>query len=68
MAKRNDTRDSNTPVVNASQRLTVSFYQDDNPETLWIRLHGSGLKQAGFMPNVPVRVRVMKGCLMITSD
>ncbi|WP_414648906.1 SymE family type I addiction module toxin [Collimonas sp.] len=33
-----------------------------------MRLHGSGLKQAGFMPNVPVRVRVMKGCLMITSD
>jgi len=68
MAKRNSTRDSNTPVVNAAQRLTVSFYQDDNPETLWIRLHGSGMKQTGFKPNSTVRVRVMTGCLMITCD
>ncbi|HWW06826.1 hypothetical protein [Collimonas sp.] len=68
MAKRNDTRDSNTSTVNAAQRLTVSFYQDDNPETLWIRLHGSGVAQTDFSPNATVRVRVMTGCLMITSD
>ena len=68
MAKRNDTRDSNTSVVNEAERLTVSFYQDDNPETLWIRLHGSDLKRTGFAPNATVRVRVMTGCLMITSD
>ncbi|HWW07374.1 SymE family type I addiction module toxin [Collimonas sp.] len=68
MAKRNDTRHSSTSTVNAAQRLTVSFYQDDNPETLWIRLHGNGIKQTGFSPNATVRVRVMTGCLMITSD
>jgi toxic protein SymE len=68
MAKQDDTRDSNTSAVNAAQRLTVSFYQDDDPEALWIRLHGSGIKQTGFSPNATVRVRVMTGCLMITSD
>ncbi|WP_211455274.1 SymE family type I addiction module toxin [Collimonas antrihumi] len=68
MAKRNSTRDSSTSIVNAAQRLNVSFYQDDDPETLWIRLHGNGIKQTGFNPNANVRVRVMTGCLMITSD
>ncbi|SFI24110.1 toxic protein SymE [Collimonas sp. OK307] len=68
MAKRNSTRDTSTSIVNATQRLNVSFYQDDDPETLWIRLHGNGIKQTGFTPNANVRVRVMTGCLMITSD
>jgi len=68
MAKRNSTRDSSTSIVNAAQRLNVSLYQDDDPETLWIRLHGNGIKQTGFSSNANVRVRVMPGCLMITSD
>ncbi|WP_367379811.1 SymE family type I addiction module toxin [Collimonas arenae] len=50
------------------QRLTVSFYQEDDSEILWIRMLGPRLKRAGFAPNTPLRVRIMKGCLMITSD
>ena len=68
MAKRNSTRDISTSIVNPAQRLNVSFYQDNDPETLWIRLQGNGIKQTGFSPNANVRVRVMSGCLMITTD
>lgn len=69
MAKRNNTRDCGTSVAPATaERLAVSFYQEDDPATLWIRLHGSGLKRAGFSPDADVRVRVMTGCLLITSD
>jgi toxic protein SymE len=49
-------------------RLNVSFYQEENREVLWIRLCGKGIKQTGFSPHFPVRVRVMGGCLMITSN
>lgn len=69
MAERNSTRDRGTSVVPAtSERLTVSFYQDDDPKTLWVRLHGTGLSETGFNPNATVRVRLMRGCLLITSD
>jgi Toxin SymE, type I toxin-antitoxin system len=69
MAKRNHTRDLRTPTTDdPEQRLTVSFYQDDNPDALWIKLCGAGLKQAGFAPQSSVRVRIMPGCLLITSN
>jgi toxic protein SymE len=69
MAKRNHTRDLRTPTTDDPvQRLTVSFYQDDNPDTLWIKLYGAGLKQAGFAPQSCVRIRIMPGCLLITSN
>ncbi|WP_081466376.1 SymE family type I addiction module toxin [Collimonas fungivorans] len=54
-------------AANIQNRLTVSFYQEDDPEILWIRLRGAGLKRAGFAPHSPLRVRIMSGCLMITS-
>ncbi|NKI71775.1 SymE family type I addiction module toxin [Collimonas pratensis] len=67
MAKRNHTRDLRTPTTDdPAQRLTVSFYQDDNPDTLWIKLCGAGLEQAGFSPLTPVQVRIMRGCLLVT--
>ena len=69
MAKRNHTRDLRTPTTDdPAQRLTVSFYQDDNPDALWIKLCGASLKQAGFAPQSSVRVRIMSGCLLITSN
>jgi toxic protein SymE len=33
----------------------------------WIQLKGYWLQQAGFEINTPVRVRVMKGCLVLTT-
>lgn len=69
MAKRNHTRDLCTPTTDDPvQRLTVSFYQDDNPDTLWIKLCEAGIKQTGFAPQTPVHVRLMPGCLVITSN
>lgn len=34
----------------------------------WIQLKGDWLQQAGFEINTPVKVRVMKGCLVLTAE
>jgi toxic protein SymE len=34
----------------------------------WIQLKGHWLQQAGFEINTPVKVRVMNGCLVLTTD
>jgi hypothetical protein len=33
----------------------------------WIQLKGYWLQQAGFAINTPVKVRVMNGCLVLTT-
>ena len=70
MAKRNDTRDA--PVLDRVGRkerfLTVSIYPESIPRLPWIRLRGLWLEQAGFVPQTRIRVRVMRGCLVITTD
>ena len=45
----------------------IEFYED-LPPAPWIRLSGRWLEQAGFLPRSRVRVRVMRGCLVITTD
>jgi hypothetical protein len=34
----------------------------------WIQLKGYWLQQAGFTINTPVKVRVMDGCLVLTTE
>jgi len=34
----------------------------------WIQLKGYWLQQAGFGINTPVKVRVMEGCLVLTTE
>lgn len=72
MAKRNHTRKRVVPMrstaVKHERFLTVTLYPQANAKTPWIRLRGLWLLQAGFSPRMRVRVRVMKGCLVITSD
>lgn len=34
----------------------------------WIRIQGKWLEQAGFTIHTRVRIRVMKGCLVLTTD
>jgi toxic protein SymE len=34
----------------------------------WIQLKGHWLQQAGFEINTPVKVRVMDGCLVLTTQ
>ncbi|WP_211462175.1 SymE family type I addiction module toxin [Collimonas silvisoli] len=60
--------------------ITVAKFPEANPEQMisnnpfcrlpksWIRLHGLWLRQAGFLPNDRIRVRVMPGCLVITHE
>jgi toxic protein SymE len=48
--------------------LTVSLYPEQRPRSPWIRLRGLWLKQAGFAPQARVRVRIMQGCLVITTE
>ena len=48
--------------------LTVQLYPERRPRLPWIRLRGLGLKQAGFTPQARIRVRVMQGCLVITTE
>jgi len=69
MAKRNDTRDSPTSKGGKQERfLTVTLYPEARPKIPWIRLRGLWLQQAGFAPQARIRVRVMTGCLVITTE
>ena len=48
--------------------LTVQLYPQPKPRLPWIRLRGLWLEQAGFTPQARIRVRVMRGCLVITTE
>lgn len=48
--------------------LTVQLYPEAIPRLPWIRLRGLWLQQAGFSPHARIRVRVMQGCLVITTE
>lgn len=48
--------------------LTVQLYPQPRSRLPWIRLRGLWLEQAGFLPQARVRVRVMRGCLVITTE
>ena len=48
--------------------LTVSLYPEARPRSPWIHLRGQWLEQAGFFPQARVRVRIMTGCLVITTE
>lgn len=50
------------------QFLTVTLYPEAIPRMPWIRLRGLWLEQAGFFPQARVRVHVMRGCLVITTE
>ncbi|WP_338845692.1 SymE family type I addiction module toxin [Massilia sp. W12] len=52
---------------NVSERfLKVETIPDTGDSRSGIRLRGKWLKQAGFLAQTQVRVRVMPGCLVIT--
>ncbi len=70
MAKRDDTRDGPVPEGMGRQErfLTVSIYPEASPRMPWIRLRGRWLAQAGFLPQTRIRVRIMRGCLVITTE
>jgi len=49
-------------------RSKVGVDPDHHAYKPWIRLHGLWLREAGFTPQTRVRVRVMPGCLVITTE
>lgn len=67
---------SPSPITERRLKIAADFYpasdKDNNYDTvrpgLWIRLRGLWLRQAGFEVNDNVKVRVMKGCLVITAE
>ena len=69
MTKRNDT--PKTPAtetdIKPERFLTVQLVPEAWPcKTPWLRLRGKWLAAAGFPQQTRVKVRVMKGCLVIT--
>jgi hypothetical protein len=60
-------RKVDTPIKQ-ERFLTVSLYPEQRPRSPWIRLRGLWLEQAGFAPQSHVRVRIMQGCLVITTE
>jgi len=70
MAKRNHTRDIPESTGSGKQErfLTVSMCPEWPPRKPSIRLYGLWLLQAGFTPQTRIRVRVMTGCLVITTE
>jgi len=41
---------------------------DSQAKVPWLQLKGHWLDQAGFSIDTPVTVRVMKGCLVLTTE
>ncbi|MCR8934792.1 MULTISPECIES: SymE family type I addiction module toxin [unclassified Pseudomonas] len=74
MAKANHT--SSSPITERRLKIAADFYPvhiKDKPHSPakpvpWIRLRGLWLRQAGFEVSEIVKVRVMKGCLVITAQ
>jgi hypothetical protein len=70
MTKRNDTPNAAKPTGASKQErfLTVQLVPEQRPRIPRIRMVGLWLAQAGFTPETRVKVRVMKGCLVITPE
>jgi endo-1,4-beta-D-glucanase Y len=52
-------------MVHEYRRKTQNNSQAKVP---WLQLKGHWLDQAGFSIDTPVRVRVMEGCLVLTTE
>lgn len=74
MAKADHT--SSKPITERRLKIAADFYPVNSKgnnyspakPVPWIRLRGLWLRQAGFEVNENVKVRVMKGCLVITAE
>ena len=79
MAGKKLTRNTRPSQVPGERRLTVRDQIYAYPERLdgtpsrmvkvpWLQMRGHWLAAAGFDIRKPVRVRVMQGCLVLTTD
>lgn len=51
-----------------AERKTSGSGRGTTTKVPWIRMQGKWLEEAGFNVHSSVRVRVMKGCLVLTTD
>jgi hypothetical protein len=64
-------RDDNIPQARRPAPLILAWSKknlDSRTCTDQLRLQGLWLREAGFMPNQRLRVRVMPGCLVIATE
>ncbi|GAB6044383.1 SymE family type I addiction module toxin [Endothiovibrio diazotrophicus] len=77
MADKHSTGNSRPSKIPAERRLTVGtqFYEYPPTESgasrrsrrvPWLQMRGDWLSAAGFEIRAPVKVRVMRGCLVVT--
>ena len=79
MAGKQSTRNIRPSKIPGERRITVrdQIYsypvrqdgsQREQVSIPWLQMRGHWLAAAGFDIRTPVRVRVMKGCLVLTAD
>ena len=69
MTKGNDKPASRlAPNKPQHKQIKVCARYDNNKVMPWIQMRGQWLRQAGFEIDKPIKVRVMEGCLVLTSE
>ena len=82
MAGRNDKPEHRSVKSNVCQERTIKvtrIYYEYKPKrnenrygssqaVPWIQMRGKWLEQAGFSIDTPVKIRVMDGCLVLTTE
>ncbi|HEY0209636.1 SymE family type I addiction module toxin [Acerihabitans sp.] len=63
-----DSHHKSEPVISQALRHSVVGYAPDAYRYPQVKLKGKWLEQAGFLTGTPLAVRVMDGCLVITTQ
>jgi toxic protein SymE len=63
-----DAHHKSEPVISQALRHSVVGYAPDAYRYPQVKLKGKWLEQAGFLTGTPLAVRVMDGCLVITTQ
>jgi toxic protein SymE len=63
-----DAHHKSEPVIPQALRHSVVGYAPDAYRYPQVKLKGKWLEQAGFLTGTPLAVRVMDGCLVITTQ
>ncbi len=55
-------------TIHYGYRLKTQSPSSGDRPVPWLQLRGHWLRQAGFEINTPVKIRVMDGCLVLTTE
>ena len=69
MTVHNDTSEqgSTSSVICQERCMKVHQIHHNNKSIPWLNIKGQWLEQAGFNIHSPIKIRVMNGCLVITT-